>query len=173
MSMLRKLETACRAVFAWKPLDEHALSASHLIERNEVTGAYRWCERTPPRGLPDPWKPGLPSSKDLRPAPPSGGSSGVKPRSPEHKRNTEELIKTIDEHVAAFAKHRPTRAPAEDKPFHRLSIAKMPDGGFTVSEHHHDPYRGPLFRLRFAGNITDALEFIRVDMLRERGEEEA
>lgn len=79
MSMMRKLETACRAPFTWEPVKEHALSETCHIQHNRVTGLYRWCLKTSPRNIPDNWKPGFPENAFTRLTPPSGGSSGVKP----------------------------------------------------------------------------------------------
>jgi hypothetical protein len=172
MSMLRKLETACRAAFAWEPIKEHELSDHCLIERNAVTGGYRWCFKTSPRGVPDNWKPGFPEKASVRPQPPSGGSSGVKPARPEP--GIKELLEAVDDvlKVAAENPPKPRVVKEIEKPFHRLSIAMAPLGGYTVSEHEM-VYGNPRFRLRFAGDMEACLLFIRDDLLRQRREEAA
>jgi hypothetical protein len=80
MSMLRKLEAACRAVFAWEAVEiDKAYRGTVILQRNSVTGCHRWCHKTNPRSVPDEWKIGLPPLSVTHPMPPSGGSSGVKP----------------------------------------------------------------------------------------------
>lgn len=152
MSMIRKLETACRAAFAWKPFGGHALSNSCLIERNDVTGAFRWCRRTSPRGVPDNWKDGLPRTEDLRPQRPTIGS-GVKP-APEFGKATDDLLKRIREAMP----HGLLLEAGDESvltPPRIYALEPMARGGFVVSAGGSKT---------FAGTLTDCLNFIESEL---------
>lgn len=186
---MRKMWEKIRAPFSW---DEIGFAPGWrfdrpvIVQRNTITEATRWCYVTPPRGIPDDWKAGLPKEADVRLTPPSGGSGVNRPSADRAADLIERIREALPEGLRdkldeppitdRFANIRKAMQeanisgklllepgePVAPKP-RRLQLSAAPKGGYMVGE----PYEAmgrPFFKTVFAGDLSDCLNFMETEM---------
>lgn len=148
-----------REWWAWQDDRLDNQPSLYEVQRNRMTGdwRYRSISRQPRDPLFSPWILGLPP-EPVRPEPPKSGS-GVKPNAETTART--DLLRRIKDALPEGMLEEGLKL--RDAPTRRFSITPAPAGGFIVGEQEHR-HSIPFFANRYAGGLTDCLNFIEAEL---------